>query len=118
MDMEPISYSLKDVLVRQGIARGLAGTRSRGTKVASAPLIGEEDDGPERSPTTRREIRVELNSGEKAGSMKPPASRQELVKLNRPGGSVGFAYVVHVNHAVPTSTRKRTARVPFLVLVK
>ena len=51
MEMQRTSDVLRELLVRQGMTRGLAGTRSRGTKVASAPLIGEEDDGPERSPT-------------------------------------------------------------------
>ena len=51
MEMQRTSDVLRELLVRQGMTRGLAGTRSRGNKVASAPLIGEEDDGPERSPT-------------------------------------------------------------------
>ena len=57
------------------------------------------------------------NLRKRAGTEAPAKSNRE--EVNRSGEKPsGFDYVVHTNHAVLTSTRKRTARVPFLVLVK
>lgn len=93
-----VSDALKGLLDRQGMTRGLAGTRSRGNKVASAPLIGEEDDGPERSPTAGGKS-ADLNSGKEPG-------------VNAPAKFTGLRLV---------SSRQRVARtssaLPCLVLV-
>ena len=89
MEMERISEATYRMLMRQGLSAGSAATG-------------------------RADLR------KRAGTEAPAKSnREEVVKLNRSGEKPsGIAYVVHTNHAVPTSTRKRTARVPFLVLVK
>ena len=97
--MKPVSHSLKDVLVRQGLANGRAGTRANGGMIAQPAGTGA--------------------AGKGTGNAKSPAKfYREEMRQNRPGGMVGFDYVVHVNHAVPTSTRKRAMQTPFLVLVK
>lgn len=85
-------------------AQGIGdGERSRESALSHQPAMREGDHMP-------------MGMG-KTGATKAPASFQEDVKLHRPGGRGGFAFVVHTNHAVPTSTRKRTTQVPFLVVV-
>lgn len=59
-----------------------------------------------------------MEPGKGRGPLEPAPVNRE-VKLNQSGGGRrGFALVVHTNYAVPTSTRKRTQQVPFLVVVK
>lgn len=111
--MIPVSDALKELLCRHGMSAGsLAGDRAHGMD-AGLPK-GERTD-PLADAAHREEPRI--RSGMEKAEAGAPAVGQELVKLNRPGGRGGVAFVVHTNHAVPTSTRKRTQQVPFLVVV-
>jgi hypothetical protein len=99
MGMRHITGTAYGLVMRQGIARGLAGTRSRGTKVASAPLIGEEDDGPERSPTAGGKP-ADLNSGKGPG-------------VNGPAKGT----VLTCDMAQPAHVRRKQAEIAHLRLV-
>ena len=112
-DMRQIRSALTDVLVGQGIAnakpvgagkvRGIGdGERSRESALSHQPAMREGDPLP-------------MGMGKRTPAEPAPVHRE--VKHNQPGGSwASFAYVVHTNHAVP-STRKNTPKVSFLVVV-
>lgn len=99
MEMQRTSDVLRELLVRQGMTRvavGAADTRGMSAQPVGAGAASVKGPDPKARPVYR-----------------------EVVKLNRAGEKPsGIAFEVHTNLDVPTSTRKRTARVPFLVLVK
>lgn len=123
--MKPISHSLRDVLVRQGIANAkpVGAGKVRGkvarTVGAGAAGIGADDQGeePGRPLAGMRKggERTPMGMG-KTGAAKAPASFTGGGQA-RFGESRSPVLQVHVNPNVPTSTRKRTQQVPFLVVV-
>jgi hypothetical protein len=73
MEMERISYSLRELLVAQGIEAGRAGTRKRHGIGAGLPGGTPTDPLADAAAGGPR-----IRSGmEKTGSAKPPESRQE-----------------------------------------
>jgi hypothetical protein len=119
--------TVKDMLVRQGIEAGRAGTRKRHGKIARTAGTGaagigagDQSGGTDRLLTGLREggDRNPMGMG-KTGAAKAPASRQEVGEVNRPGGRVGIALRVHTNPNVPTSTRQAARKsTASLVVVK
>lgn len=110
--MRQISEGIYGLLVSQGIANGRAGTRANGG-------IGDGERSRESAlshqPATREGDPLPMGMGKRTPGEPAPVNRE--VKRNQPGGSwASFAYVVHGNHAVP-STRKNTPKVSFLVVV-
>lgn len=89
-------------LMRQAIANGRAATRTVDGMIARPGGTGAADvKGPD--PKAR------------------PVYREEMRQSRPEGETVGFNYVVHMNHAVPTSTRKTARRrtsAAFLMVVK
>lgn len=84
------------------LASGIGdGERSRESALSHQPAMREGDPLP-------------MGMGKRTPAEPAPVNRE--VKPNRLGGRGGFAYVVHTNHAVP-STRKNTPKVSFLVVV-
>ncbi len=98
MEMQHITGTAYGLVMRQGIEAGRAGNTGRHGMIAQPAGTGA--------------------ARKRAGTEAPAKSTGRSVKADRGGVSVGFNYVVHTNHAVPTSTRKRAMQTPFLVLVK
>jgi hypothetical protein len=115
--MEPVSSAIYETLMRQAIANGRGRTRTpqefdAGERIAH-PAIGHRHGG-ETGPTG---MGLEKDAGQG-----PRQFNREEMRQSRPEGeTVGFNYVVHTNHAVPTSTRKTARRrtsAAFLMVVK
>jgi hypothetical protein len=118
-DMNHVSESLREVLagcgmhdrtVGAGKVMGMDAGVPKGSR--THPLTaqaGEED-------TASRYVNGKRTPGEPA-----PVNREDRRQSRPEGDRVGFNYVVHTNHAVPTSTRKTAGRrtsAAFLMVVK
>lgn len=115
-----VSQATRDVLAGCGLHDRTVGagkvmgmdTGERSGKAAH-PAIGHRHGG-ETGP---------MGMGlEKDAGQGPRQFNREEMRQSRPEGeTVGFNYVVHMNHAVPTSTRKTARRrtsAAFLMVVK
>lgn len=134
--MEPISYSLRDVLVRQGIANGLGATGDvRGMKGRGAASDGARSQvkadaaggvQPHRpiGPHAGGGKRDQSGMGKSAGAEAPAVNREVGNRHRMNGGHMRNTairdFVVHTNHNVSTMPTRQGAirRTPSLVCIE
>jgi hypothetical protein len=110
--MKSVTTVLEDWLVAQGMHDRAAGTAMVMGKDAGLPK-GERTDpladaaagGPRIRSGMGKGTPAETGASQQGGNVRLGQSRSPVLR-------------VHVNANVPTSTRKRTQQVPFLVVVK
>lgn len=116
--MEPIKYSVKDVLVRQGIANGLAGRPNVHGIGAGLPV--REDQTDPLTAQAQGEDASRSGIGEKAERTKRPASFQGFGERQHRGRNeiVGDPFLRLVaNNVDVVTTRQRRGRVRLSLVV-
>ena len=132
--MSHISESIRDLLVRQGIANGLGATgvvRERkvpalSTMASSGGVKADAAGGMHRpiGPHTGGGKRDQSGMGEKAGATKAPAVNREVGNRHRSDsghmGNTAFrGFVVHTNRDMSRMPmRKRATQTPFLICIE
>lgn len=109
--MQPISHVLRDMLVRQGMSVGSAGT-GRAKRVASAPVDGEEERQRQHSPTAGEETRP-IGMGKRTPAEPAPVVRDKTKRQQTVRGYSGepFLWLIADNvDVVPTRQRRGIAR--------